>query len=160
MKHEILKGTIQRHFWPPFFNPSNLPGPQNNGIKKNFDWLRFRWVILNLVSKKLSPRQVKQKCYPINIYQKCNIQLLISRIWLHIYFWDKGPCKHFKSWLLTPRGHELVEWLPGVAYPGEIDSGLYDSPKRFLQKNWLTRRNLNQNQKYFYPLVSGPGSKH
>ena len=39
----------------------------------------------------------------------------------------KGLCKSVEKWLLTPRGHE---WLPGVAYPGEIDSAQYDTPKR------------------------------
>ena len=32
----------------------------------------------------------------------------------------------------------------------------YLTPWRFL-KIRITRRNINQNQKYFYPLVSGPG---
>ena len=150
MKHEILKGTIQRHFWPPFFNPSNLPGPQTNGFKHFFDWLRFRWVILNLVSKKLSSRQVKQKCYPINIYQKCKIQLLISRIWLHIYFWDKGTCKHFKSWLLTPRGHE---WVARVAYPGETDSPGYHTLGRLTPQVMRPRGDLMKHLVLWLPRV-------
>ena len=47
---------------------------------------------------------------------------------------------------MRPWGHEI-----------EIDSAQYDTPGRFLGKIQMTRRNLNQNRKYFYPLLSGPG---
>ena len=43
----------------------------------------------------------------------------------------KGLFNSFKKWLLTPQGHE---WLPGVAYPGNIDSVQYDT----LGRAWLT----------------------
>ena len=83
----------------------------------------------------------------------------------HLFLWHcpfKGLCKHFKNWLLTPRGRKPWEnWLLGVWYlppsPGEIDSPGYHTPGRFLRKILLTLRNSNQNRKYFNPLVSGPG---
>ena len=53
-------------------------------------------------------------------------------------------------------GSRKVIWLTGVWYPGEIDSAQYHTPGRFI-KIRITRRKLNQNRKYFNPLVSGPG---
>ena len=63
----------------------------------------------------------------------------------YVFLWHcpfKSLCKSFQKWLLTPWGHE---WLCAVWYPTEI-----------FQKIRITRRNLNQNWKYFYPLLSGP----
>ena len=55
--------------------------------------------------------------------------------------------KHFKNWLLTPRGCiPWGDWLPAV-YPGEI-----------FTKNLInSTKSLSQNHKYFNPLVMGPG---
>ena len=62
--------------------------------------------------------------------------------------------------LLTRRGMiPWGDWITGVWYPGETDSPGYDTPgsQIFLLKIWITQRILNQNRKYFYPLVSGTG---
>ena len=39
-----------------------------------------------------------------------------------------------------------------------VDSAQYDTARIQSRKNRITRRNLNQNRKYFKPLLSGPGS--
>ena len=73
------------------------------------------------------------------------------------------------------------DWLCAVMYCREIDSAQYDNAGRLTlrsmiqrgdwlcalvqyiilqghsENNWITRRNLNQNQYYFNPLVRGPG---
>ena len=72
----------------------------------------------------------------------------------HLFLWHcplKGLCKQFKTWQLTPRGHE---WLTGVWYPGETDSPGYDTSGRFFRKIQITQKN----RKYLHPLLSGPGS--
>ena len=54
------------------------------------------------------------------------------------------------------------DWLPAVWYCMEIDSVQYDTAgdskqcRRF-QNFWKSPGNLNQNQKYVNPLISGPG---
>ena len=84
----------------------------------------------------------------------------------------------FKIILLTHQG--MILWgdrLAGISYPGEIDSPEDHKPGRLTsrgiiprgdwlaavsystddRKIWITRWILNQNRKYFNPLVSGPG---
>ena len=63
-----------------------------------------------------------------------------------MYFCDTVPLKACAK--VFRNGY----WLPGVM----SDSAQYDTPRRFFQKIRITRRNLNQNWKYFYPLLSGP----
>ena len=65
----------------------------------------------------------------------------------HLFLWHgpfKGLCKKFKN----------LQLPPGVM----SDSPGYDTLGRFLRKIQITQKNHNQNQKYFYPLLSGPGS--
>ena len=58
------------------------------------------------------------------------------------------------------------EWLAGVWYVGEIDSPGYPPPGTLTRRGiiprgdwtiWINWQILNQNRKYFNPLVSGPG---
>ena len=56
----------------------------------------------------------------------------------------KGLCKCIKKLLLTLR---KIEWLQAES-----------TARSQSQKNLITQRNLKQNQKYFKPLLSGPGS--
>ena len=74
-----------------------------------------------------------------------------SRIWFQIYFCYTVPLKacanslRIGSWLPV-----VMSDSPGFDTPGRL------TPGRFLGKIWITQR--NHNQKYFYPLLSGPGS--
>ena len=97
-----------------------------------------RFIILELFSK-------NEKCSPF-----------ISRIRIHIYYCNTVPLKFAK---VLRNGC----WLPGVMSdsPQYFTAGRltlisvqYHTAGRFLRKI----RNLNQNQKYLYPLFSGPGS--
>ena len=56
---------------------------------------------------------------------------------------------------MIPQG----DWLAGVYYTGETDSPEYDTQgsKIFGLKIRKTQQILNQNRKYFNPLVSGTG---
>ena len=65
--------------------------------------------------------------------QKSGWTVPLNRIWK----------SHLTRWGMIPQG----DWLCAVSYPKEI------------HKNWytVTLQKLNQNQKYFNPLVSGPG---
>ena len=76
------------------------------------------------------------------------------------------PGKIDSQWYHTPgrltrRGMiHRGDWLAGVWYPRETDSLGYDTLGRqiFGLKIRITQRILNQNIKYFNPLVSGTGS--
>ena len=57
------------------------------------------------------------------------------------------PLNRIRKNHMTPRSMiTRGDWLHAVCH----------TPGRF-RKVWTTRRNLNQNRKYFNPLVSGPG---
>ena len=57
------------------------------------------------------------------------------------------PLNRIRKSHMTPRSMiTRGDWLHAVCH----------TPGRF-RKVWTTRRNLNQNRKYFNPLVSGPG---
>ena len=66
----VKRNSPTRFSTSRFIHHSNLPGPLSNGVKFFRFWLRFRWVIRSLVSKKLTPRSiilrgVKKYVYPI-----------------------------------------------------------------------------------------------
>ena len=65
--------------------------------------------------------------------------------------------KRIRKSHLTPYSMILRgTWLRAVSYCAELDSAQHDTARN-LKKNRISRRNLNQNQNYFNPLVSGPG---
>ena len=128
----------------------------NNGLTYLWIWLSFRWVIRIFVAKKLTPRGI----IPRGVKKRFNQREFLlkpfnSRIRNHIYFCDTVPLKACSKvlrkgcWLpgvlsdpgeldspgMWPRGDmmkSLVPWLPGVWYPGEIDS-----PDIIPRQDWL-----------------------
>ena len=95
-----------------FFHHSNLPEPLTNGLKYFRFWLRFCWLIRILVSKNWPQGIIPLRVKDLFLELLCKMQNVgfISKIWIHIYFYDGVPFKAYANIL------RIVCWLPGAGY--------------------------------------------
>ena len=157
-----LKGKSNEIFDLQFFHNLNLPVPLTNGLKYFWFVLRIRWVIQILSPKIDSPEyQTPASQSPQGI-----IPRQVSLPWVS-YPGKSISLGYYTPANQSPRGiiHWRVnkksakKWLPGYDTPAsQYPRGIIPWRVSFFDtKVRITWRNLNQNQKYLNPMVSGPG---